>query len=128
MENVDKARPKVQVNLGGQQRSLGYTMDAMARAFEITGKSMLKGELDHQNPKELVVLVWAGLVGDDESLEGEVMPDGRPDPELKKALKMVGKWITIENLQDVADAVREAFERAKPKEKKSKGAPTEKNE
>lgn len=125
MENLDKAAPGIFITLGGVQRSLIYTFDAVKKLKRITGKNLLKGEVDWQDPDEFVYLLWAGLIANDPSLDGGVDATGTLSDAAQAGVDAIGKLITLGDLGTISNALMETFKQATPdsgEDKKGKKA------
>ena len=125
MQNVAKVSPTIFLNLGGKERGFGYTMDSILQLQALTGKRVMKNELDPMDPYELSVLVWAGLIPWDETLDGpiECGEDGKPGlpcQNISDALKAIQKWIHWDMLAEIGQKVNQAFSIASPDSSKKK--------
>ena len=125
MQNIAKASPVIFLNLGGQERGFGYTMHSILQLQALTGKRVMKNELDPMDPYELSVLVWAGLIPWDESFDGPIEPgeDGKPGTPCQKvadSLASIQKWIHWDMLADIGQKVNKAFNIASPDQSKKK--------
>jgi len=110
MGNVADIRLKpIKVTLD-KERHLLYDINAFATLEEEYGSidaaldALAKGKI-----KALRALLWAGLLHEDESL----------------TVKDVGKFLTLADLQQVAEAVNEALTQAMPQPEKKIGNPPE---
>ena len=126
MQNLEKAKGHIFLSLGGEDRRLAYTVHSVAQVKDLTGKNFLKGEIDPNDPHDLAILVWAGLITWDESLDGDVTPaetvgaPGTPDETVRKAIKWVQKSMTFDRMYEIAAKVRQALEVAAPPPTKKK--------
>lgn len=126
MDQLNKAVPAIFIELGGLQRRFEFSMWSMAQMKRLTGKNALRGELDPQDPEELAVLVWAGLVSSDPSLDGQIVPStepgkpGTPDDNVLSAVHQVQKWMRFDKISEIGAAVRQAFDAASPTASKKK--------
>lgn len=126
MENLLKASPAIFLNIGGTERRFGFTMKSMGRIIALTGKNPMKGELDEKDPFDLSVLVWAGLITFDKSLDGVIIPShekgqpGQGDENVMKSIEQVQEWMSFDRLADIGEAVRVALNAASPDVSKKK--------
>jgi hypothetical protein len=91
----------VEIDLGGQVRSLKLNMNAVATFEERTGKSMgaIKDELGRVPVSTLRVLLWALLVTD----------------EPKLTIEQAGEMVDFDNLGYVSEKLSEVMQAAAPK-------------
>lgn len=126
MQNLEKAVSSIHIDLGGVQRRFEFTMWSIAQMKRLSGKNALRGELDVQDPDDLAVLVWAGLISSDPSLDGEVTPSqepgraGKGDENVVSAIHQIQKWMRFDRLSEIGAAVRQAFDAATPASNKKK--------
>jgi hypothetical protein len=126
MQNVEKAASSIYLELGGVQRRFEFTMWSIAQMKRLSGKNALRGELDVQDPDDLAVLVWAGLIPSDPSLDGQVIPSAEPgkpgqgDDNVTAAIYQIQKWMRFDRLGEIGSAVRQAFDSATPAASKKK--------
>lgn len=113
MEQVDAT---VTIELGGKPRILEYTLYAIEKLRKLTGKNVLKGEVDGQDPEFLFAFAWAGLIQHDETLDGLIV-EGKPTPELQKNLDQVAKWMGSKKLTKLYTSCMTALVSATPKKK-----------
>lgn len=115
MKNVDKAFPAVLVEIGGEERKLEYTMYSAIQLLKLTGKNVMKGEIDYADPMQIVPLVWAGLISTCPELDGDVDADTKkPDQKAADGILKVSKWIKFDRLKHVSAAIARAFGQASP--------------
>mgnify|MGYP001564817574 CR=1 FL=1 len=93
--------PYVTVQLGGKERHLRYTMQAMAEVEERLGLVNIFQDIPTVtlNARNLRTLVWAALLHESPEIT---------EPE-------VGRWIDGENFTEVSEAFGEALKRFFPK-------------
>lgn len=126
MQNIEKAKGSIFVTLGGEDRRLAYTMHSVAQVKHLTGKNFLKGEIDPNDPDDLAILVWAGLITADESFDGDVTPSNPPgspgtgDENVTKSIRMVQKWMSFDIMHEIASKVRQALDISTPPQTKKK--------
>lgn len=86
---------EVTVELGGKERKLIYDFNALAKAEEVTGKSMLDGAV-WQSPSatDLRAFIWAGLLRDDPNV----------------TIQQVGSWLTIDTMSEITGYINEALD------------------
>ena len=126
MQNLEKAKGHITLTLGGEERRLAYTVHSVAQVKYLTGKNFLKGELDSNDPDDLAILVWAGLITWDESLDGDVTPaetagaPGTADENVRRAVKWVQKSMNFDQMYEIANKVRQALEVSAPPPAKKK--------
>ncbi len=118
MEHVDKINSGVLVELGGETRKLEFTMHSVVQYKLLTGKNLFKGELDTGEPEEITALVWAGLISNDESFDGDIDSTGKADDNIRAALRRIAKWLTFQKIAEVGNAIQLAFNQAAPVKKK----------
>jgi hypothetical protein len=129
MENLTKASPAIFLDIGGSERRFGFTMKSMGRIIALTGKNPMKGELDGNDPADLAILVWAGLITFDKSLDGTVIKSpekgqpGKGDENVLKSIELVEEWMSFDRLPEISEAVSLAFQAANPSESKKKKLP-----
>lgn len=105
--NGEKASPGVSFTLGGKERKLVFDMWAFYLLEKETGKNALGGEMFQSlTATDLLVLTWASIQGSE-----------------KFTLEQVGHMLTLVDLPKLAEAIKEAFDQAKPAE-----VPESKNE
>lgn len=115
--NKEKFSPIVSLVLAGTTYSLEYNMHAIRQFEELTGKNLLGGEINSKSAKDIVAIVWAGLVSHHPELDGEFASGQRPES-VRKALVFIGKCIDPhDNLDEVSSKVLEALTRSKHKPK-----------
>lgn len=78
-------------------RNFRYGMKALKRIEKMTGKPIMKLDMDNLSIEELSVMLWAGLVHEDESLTPDSVIDLIDDHS---------------NMTDAAEVMGEAFSRA----------------
>jgi hypothetical protein len=117
--NAHKVNPVVRVNLGGEERTLCYTLWAALQVEKLTGKNLLTGQLDSASPRDLILLIWAGLLDGMPQFDGDVDSDGKPDASISAAIKQVGTWVNLANLGEIGVGVRKAINAASGDSKES---------
>ena len=124
MQNLDKASSSLFIDLGGIQRRFEFTMHSMSQIKALTGKNPIKGEIDFQDPDDLSILVWGGLISSDPTLDGEIIKEegkiGVPDNAIKDSIAQVKKWLRFDRLAEVGATVRAAYDAATPVASKKK--------
>lgn len=121
MEHIEKLNSGVMVELGGETRKLEYTIHSVVQYKLLTGKNLLRGELDTTEPTEITGLVWAGLISNDESFDGEIDSTGKQDESVKRSLKQIAKWLTFHKIAEIGEAIQLAFNQATSVLAKKKG-------
>lgn len=98
--NGEKLSPGVAFTLGGKERKLVFDMWAFYLLEKETGKNALGGEMFNSlTATDLLILTWAAIQGDE-----------------KLTLEQVGHMLTLVDLPKLAEAIKEAFDQAKPVE------------
>lgn len=95
---ANKERGYVAIELD-KPRRLRYDLNALAEIEEGTGKPLTALEAGNMGVKDLRLILWAGLIHEDEEL----------------TLKDVGKMVSGENIGEVLAKIKEAIELAMPK-------------
>lgn len=105
--NGEKVSPGVSFTLGGKERKLVFNMWAFYLLEKETGKNALGGEMFNSlTATDLLILTWAAIQGDE-----------------KLTLEQVGHMLTLADLPKLAEAIKQAFDQARPPE-----VPESKNE
>ena len=104
---TDKARPKAAINLGGKERELIFDLNAMATYEEVTGKNILKLDMNKLGARDIRALLFACLQSGDRNL----------------TIEQVGAWITPSSMRDIVGQLGNAFSAAMPEGEKD-GAET----
>lgn len=113
MSNLDKVKPKIEVELGGKKRFLVFDFWAISLIEKETKKNFLTGDLlKEPSATDIIALVWAGLQKD----------------EPKLAMEEVGRMIDFSNLPKVTEAIQKAFLAASPVEESVKKTPESEDE
>lgn len=103
-----RANEGQEIILGGKPRKLTFNLYAFCRLDEETGKNILTGDVfNSMRPRDLVELVWCGLITD--------------EPEL--TIDDVAKEIKLSEIMQLPQVVQSGFESAMPpqsEEKKTK--------
>lgn len=98
--NAEKANPGVPFMLGGKERKLVFDLWAFRLLEKETGKNALGGEMfENLTANDLLVLTWAAIQSDE-----------------KLTLEQVGHMLTLADLPRLSDAIKLAFEQARPPE------------
>lgn len=98
--NGEKAVPGVPFILGGKERTLVFDMWAFYLLEKETGKNALGGEMfERLSATDLLILTWAAIQGSE-----------------KLTLEQVGHMLQLANLPALAEAIKQAFDQAKPVE------------
>lgn len=94
---MNKARPEVKIRLD-KERTIRFDLNAMCEFERITGKNIFANALNNLSAQEVRAMLWACLAGEDPTL----------------TLEQVGKLITLDNMNDIAEKLSEAFNVAMP--------------
>jgi uncharacterized protein YkvS len=95
---ANKQRGAVKIKLD-KERTLRYTLNAIAELEDKLGITIDKlGDLQ-LSAKTVQIILWAGLIHEDETL----------------TIKQVGDMVDFENLEYVQEKIAEAFALAQPK-------------
>lgn len=108
----------IKLTVLGEEKNFRYTLYSFAQYKRLTGKSMLV-EFDPTDPDSLCSYVWAGIIPDDSSFDGEIV-DGAP-PEIYKQFR--GRFLknqSFEHLETYVKAIEVALRRALPQAKETK--------
>lgn len=99
---------EVPIELGGRERRFCLNMNAMVRIEEETGVNLLENMalFDHPSMRQIRIIVWAMLADDDPELENA-----------REGLPLVGRWISVENMDEILNKMMLAFTRAMPEPK-----------
>lgn len=116
MSNETKLDPTVTVELGGAIRTFSFSMYSLHKLQKLTGKNAFRGEIDTKDFEQMTAFVWAGLIDRDPTLDGAIV-DGKPDEKLGVILEQISKWISLDKLTLVSEAIATAFSYAMPKRK-----------
>lgn len=104
--SIDKVAPGVVFTLGGKKRKLVFDMWAFYLLEKETGKNALAGEMFEKiSATDLLILTWAAVQSEE-----------------KLTLEQVGHMLTLVDIPALADAIKLAFEQAKPIESKNESA------
>ena len=104
---ADKALPGVEVEIGGKKFRLKYTLYALCKLDEKTGKNPLDGTMfSAMRPSDVVAVLWAGLLHE------------KPDADFDE----LAKSIDLTELRDVSAAMMKAFAQAAPVEDSKKNS------
>ena len=117
MNGENKALAVAELELGGVNRKIEFSLYSIAKLKKVTGKNVLVGELDVKDPDNLTLFIWAALISHDATLDGGVS-DGGPDSKLAATLEQIGRWVPFSRMQEITEAINTAFLAAMPSEKK----------
>lgn len=107
---ADKALPGVEVEIGGKKRTLKYTLYALCKLDEKTGKNPLDGTMfSAMRPSDVVAVLWAGLLHEEPELNADEL----------------AKQIDIVQLRAVSEMMMRAFAQAAPVEDSKKNSTDE---
>lgn len=107
--SIDKVAAGVTFTLGGKPRKLVFDMWAFYLLEKETGKNALGGEMFEKiTASDLLILTWAAIQSEE-----------------KLTLEQVGHMLTLVDIPALADAIKAAFEQAKPIEVKNENAASE---
>jgi hypothetical protein len=113
MKNIEKVLTPVYVSINGEELKLEYRLHSLAQLYLLTGKSVLKGELDTSNPVEIGLLLWAGLIANKPEWDGAVI-NGQPSDAIRDAVNLISRSIGIHSLPAYAAAISRAFNVSAP--------------
>lgn len=109
LSDAAKAFPEVTISLGGKNRRLVYNLYSFMRLDEETGKNVFDGSaFNAARPKDLVALLWAGLVNDDPNL----------------TLEQVAKEARLDEIMSLPAMIQQGFANSMPTPKQKKSSPT----
>ena len=94
---MNKAKPEVKIQLD-KERTIRFDLNAMSNFEKVTGRNILTNALENLSANEIRALLWACLTDEDPSL----------------TIEQVGKFVTLENMTEVAEKLNEAFTVAMP--------------
>ncbi len=114
MPNVEKAAPKVELELGGKTRRLVCDMWSLAEIERVTGESALDGSMFKKvDLNKLITMTWACLLDE--------------DPDITR--REVAKWVDFQSFDKILEKVTLAFNQVAPdtsEEDKAEAAQVEK--
>lgn len=113
METDNKALPSEAIVLNDKTYRVQFTMYSLLKFKKLTGKNILKGELDSREPEDMIHFLWAGLLAHEPSFDGEII-DGKPDSSLEKALEDIAKLMTFDKFSEIGEVLNRAFKNAMP--------------
>jgi len=99
--NSEKVLPIVVEKLGGVERKLQLSMRGIIQYERLTGINLIYGQGDFSKLYNQVVFIWACLLVHHPEFDGDFLINGEPSQDLRKKLKEVENWITIENAVDL---------------------------
>lgn len=112
MSELETARPEVVVNLLGENLELCFGLYAMRRLKHITGRIWNRGQIDLEDPDDLVAFLWAGLTQKNKKLD-DVFPEKLPSKKVQDILVQLakelnqGRW-NEELMPQVSQALKNA--------------------
>jgi len=113
MSNLEKIRSKaIKLFLGGKERTLRYDLNAFAELEEKYGsieKTMTA--LEAGSIKSVRLILWAGLLHEHQIIDLKTL---KPTGEYSITPMDVGGWVSIADLPDISNAIREAMDSALP--------------
>jgi len=121
-KNNNVLHPGVVIEIGGEQKKIVYDMWAATQFEALTGKSLF-GNIE-VSASNVVNLLWAGLIREDEKLDGEIIIVGdlrTPSTSVKAALKKIAQGLDFARFAEVNEKIQEAI-------RQSVGEGDEKNE
>jgi len=116
MNTDSKALPSEAIELESRTFTVQFTMYSLLKFKRLTGKNILKGDLDSREPEDMIHFLWAGLLAHEPDLDGEVI-DGKPDATLQKNLDRVAKMMTFDKFAEIGRVLNKAFLNAMPEVK-----------
>lgn len=97
------------IELDGVDYTIEYSLYSFAKLQKVFGVNALAGELDFNNPEHLLYFLWAGLITHNEEFDGNLMPDGAQDAVLRKAIRTLGSYLTLERMNKISGLLVGAF-------------------
>lgn len=120
MANLEQASPAQMIEIGGKQRIVKFTLHSARQYKFLTGKSLMRGEIDHADPDELAILIWCGLIAAEPALDCALAPGAEMPAELRQVLDQLARDIDFTMLEPITKAIREAFNQGSGKSEADK--------
>jgi hypothetical protein len=106
--NADKVTSGTEIKLGGQTHFLKYTLWSFCKIDEVTGKNPLDGATwEDVHPKDILVLLWAGLLHE----------------KLALTLEELGERIELHEIKTLAPIIQQAFAQSASAAEEKKSSP-----
>lgn len=109
MSDTANALADYSIELDGENYTIEYSLYSFAKLQKTFGVNALAGELDFNNPEHLLYFLWAGLITHHEEWDGNLLPDGSQDAVLRKAIRTLGSYLTLERMNKVSGLLIGAF-------------------
>jgi hypothetical protein len=110
VSDAKKTFPEVEVLINGRKRKLIYNLYSFMRLDDETGKNIFDGTaFDSFRPRDIVALLWAGLVNEDPTI----------------TIDEVAKTAQLSDLQALPTIIQAGFYNSMPSETEKKSSEAE---
>ena len=125
-DSLEKTKPFVFLDILGEQRKFRFSFWSLAQFKKLRGKSLLEQGFDAVDAEELAVLLWCGLIPDNEDLDGDIDAQGVPEQKVKDEIKKILKSLDLSDYPRLTKVIQEAIALGQPKvDPKKKEKPVE---